>query len=45
MSVIRIDDLFNQSLALGGCKKGDKRKVEKDEMESKEFVQKRVRRE
>ena len=43
MSVIRIDDLFSQSLVLGGGKKGDKRKVEKDEVEAKEFDQKRVR--
>ena len=43
MSVIRIDDLFSQSLVLGGGKKGDKRKVEKDEVEAKKFGLKKVR--
>ena len=43
ISVIRIDDLFSQSLVLGGGKKGDKRKVEKDEVEAKKFGLKKVR--
>ena len=45
MLVFRIDDLMNKSLLLGGGKQGDKRKVEKDMVESSECDQKRQRRE
>ena len=45
MLVFRIDDLISKSLVLGGGKQVDKRKVEKDMMESSECDQKRQRRE